>query len=293
MTSQQGPVLVVGASGPTGGEVVQALARRGAQIRGLSRSEEGGERAIAKGATDVGLADLRDTAALKRAMDGVSAAFYFCPRAAPDEAALGRSFIDVAAEAGVGRVVIISMMHSHAPIPNHRASLEVEEALSRAPIEYVVLQPAMFMQTFPSHEEIRESGWIGRPYPTDKLLSLVDLRDVADVAAKALLDRDLVNGTFELCSEGMVCIQDMARMLTEALGTEIQPRQITLDEWAAVRGETFASPHRRETYAAMFDYFAKYGYKGGNGLVLRHLLGREPTSYREFLARGGKTAPPA
>ncbi|CAB4925015.1 unannotated protein [freshwater metagenome] len=285
------PVLVVGASGPTGGEVVAALARRGARVRGLSRTEEGGALALAKGASEVGIADLRDGAALTKAMEGVGSAFYFCPRADPDEASLGRFFIDTAVAAGVQRVVIISMLHSHSPIPNHEASLQVEEKLARVPIEYVVLQPAMFMQTFPSNEQIRDWGWIGRPYPTDVLLSLVDLRDLAEVAARALLDDDMANGSFELCAPGMLSIADMAAILTDELGVPVEPREITIEEWAAVRGEGFESPHRRETYTAMFEYFAKYGFKGGNGLVLRHLLGRKPTSYRDFVARGGKTAP--
>jgi uncharacterized protein YbjT (DUF2867 family) len=270
---------------------VRALAARGARVRGLSRSEEGAARARAAGADEVAIADLRDVPALRKALTGVKAAFYFCPRADPDEAALGRQFIRTAEEAGAQRVVIISMIHAEAPIPNHQASLEVEEALARTPLEYVVLQPSMFMQTFPSLGQLRELGWIGRPYPVDKKLSFVDLADVGQVAARALVDDDLVNGCFELCSPGMVSVADMAAIVSEALGMPIEPRQITLEEWAVIRGETFSSPHRRETYAAMFDYFAKYGYKGGNGVVLRHLLGREPTTFREYIARGGKDVP--
>jgi uncharacterized protein YbjT (DUF2867 family) len=292
VTGDGGPVsLVVGASGPTGGHVVRALAARGARVRGLSRSQDGAARALAQGATEVAIADLRDTAALKTALTGVKSAFYFCPRADPDEAALGRQFIRIAEEAGAQRVVIISMLHAEAPIPNHQASLEVEEALARTPLEYVILQPSMFMQTFPGLAQLRELGWIGRPYPTSTLLSFVDLADVAQVAARALIDDDLVNGSFELCSHGMVSVQDMAEVVSEALGTRIEAREITLEEWAVIRGETFSSPHRRETYAAMFDYFAKYGYKGGNAVVLRHLLGREPTTFRDFIARGGKDVP--
>ena len=124
----------------------------------------------------------------------------------------------------------------------------------------------------------------------DKLLSFVDLRDVAEVAARALIRDDLVNGTFELCASGMLSIADVAGLVSAHLGKPIEAREITLEEWAAVRGEAFSSPYRREVYAAMFDYFRRYGYKGGNGLVLRHLLGREPTSFEQFVARGGKSA---
>lgn len=289
-TVAERPILVVGASGPTGGEIVRALSMRGARVRGLSRTSEGGEMARARGAAEGALGDLRDGRAMRQAMQGVRAAFYFCPRADPDEASLGRAFIDCAVASGVERVVIISMLHAEAPIPNHQASLQIEEALARTPIDYVVLRPAMFMQTYPSNAQIRDWKWIGRPYPIDVRLSLVDLRDIAEVAARALIDDSLVNGSFELCSPGMLTIRDMAEILSEELGTEVEPRQITIEQWADVRGESFSSPYRREVYQAMFDYFSCYGYKGGNGVVLSHLLGRAPTTYRQFVARGGKTA---
>jgi uncharacterized protein YbjT (DUF2867 family) len=226
-------------------------------------------------------------------MRGAAGAFYFSPRAEPDEASLGRAFIAAAERAGVPRVVVISMIQSHAPVPNHRASLEVEEALARTPLQTTVLQPGMFMQTLPSLEEISDYGWVGRPYPVDKPLTWVDLYDVAQVAARALMGDDLVNGTFELCAPGMLSIADVAQLMSAHLGRDIEAREITLDEWAAVRGEGFASPYRRETYAAMFEHFRHYGYKGGNATVLRHLLGREPTSFAQYIARGGKTAAPS
>jgi uncharacterized protein YbjT (DUF2867 family) len=287
------PFLVVGASGPTGGAIARAVAARGGVVRGLCRSDDSASRARERGAQETAIGDLRDVASLEAAMTGTAGAFYFSPRAEPDEASLGRAFIAAAERAGVPRVVIISMIQSHAPVPNHRASLEVEEALARSPLQTTVLQPGMFMQTLPSLEEISDYGWVGRPYPVDKPLTWVDLQDIAQVAARALIDDDMVNGTFELCAQGMLSIADVAALMSEHLGRDIEAREISLDEWAAVRGEGFASPYRRETYAAMFEHFRHYGYKGGNATVLRHLLGREPTSFQQYIARGGKSAVPA
>lgn len=216
-------------------------------------------------------------------MVGADAAFYFSPRAVPDEAALGRAFIGAAERAGVAKVVIISMMHPYAPIPNHQESLQVEEALSRSSVVGVVLRPAMFMQTLPPLTRVGELGWVGRPYPTDVRLAWVDFRDVAEVATRALLQRDLDNGGFELCSTGMLTIGAIGELMSDVSGKPIEAREITLEEWAVVRGEDFASPYRREVYREMFEHFANHGYKGGNSFVLRHLLGREPTSFRDYL----------
>jgi uncharacterized protein YbjT (DUF2867 family) len=285
-----GPFLVAGAPGPTGGKVVEALVHRGVKVRGLVRSEDGAERARAKGAQETALADLWDEAAVEEALRGCAGAFYFCPRAVPDEASIGRAFIAAAERAGVPRIVVISMIQAEAPVPNHRASLEIEEALGRSPLEATILKSAMFMQTLPSIEEIDASGWVGRPYPVDKKLSFVDQYDLAEVAAIALTEDHLVNGSFELCSNGMISIADVASHFSEALGKPIEAREITVDEWAAVKKEAFASPYRRETYMAMFEHFAAYGYKGGNSFVLTKILGREPASFPDYLARAG-TAP--
>lgn len=288
--ASSGPFLIVGASGPTGGLIARAVAARGGTVRGLCRSEASAERAIANGSHETAIGDLRDPASLVSAMQGTAGAFYFSPRAEPDEASLGRTFIAAAEQAGTPRVAIISMVQSHAPVPNHRASLEVEVALSSTPLEHVVLQPAMFMQTLPSLEQIDELGWVGRPYPVDVPLSWVDLGDIAEVAARALMEDEMVNGTFELCSRGMLSIRQIAELMSTHLGRSIEPRHITLEEWAAVRGESFSSPYRRECYAAMFEHFAHHGYKGGNAVVLSHLLGREPTPWALYIERGGQKA---
>jgi uncharacterized protein YbjT (DUF2867 family) len=286
-----GRVLVVGASGPTGGAVVRSVTGRGVIVRGLARSAAGETNARAAGADEVSHADLRDPQALRTALTGVDAAFYFSPRAVPDEAALGRAFIEAAEDAGVSRIVVISMIHSHAPIPNHQESLQVEEALARTAIASVVLQPGMFMQTLPRLDRIVELGWVGRPYPVDVPLAWVDFNDVAEVATQALLTSRMDNGAFELCSAGMLSIAEIGELMSAAHGAPIESREITLEEWAAVRGEDFSSPYRRECYAGMFDYFTKYGFKGGNSAVAEMLLGRPPVSWAEFLTRTKQNLP--
>ena len=278
-------MLVVGASGPTGGAVARAVARGGGVVRAIARTPASEAKAREAGASEVVTADLRDSQALETALQGVDAAFYFSPRAVPDEAALGRAFIGAAERAGARKVVIISMIHSHAPIANHQESLQVEEALGRSSLKGVVLQPGMFMQTLPSLDRISDLGWVGRPYPVDKQLAWVDFADVAEVAVRALLEDVMDNGSFELCSEGMLSIAEIAELMSEALDARIEAREITLEEWAAVRGEDFSSPYRRECYAQMFEYFARYGFKGGNSFVVSRLLGRSPTSFAAYLQR--------
>lgn len=284
-----GPFLVCGASGPLGGKVAEALARRGARVRGLARSEAGAQRALDNGAHEVAIGDLWDARVMKMALEGCRGAFYFSPRAVPDEAALGRAFIAAAERAGLDRLAVISMLQAEAPIPNHRASLEVEGALGRSPLKHTILRSGMFLQALPGIAEIATAGWIGRPYSVHRPLGVVDQYDVAEAAAMALTSESLLNGTFEVCSEGMVSLADIAHAASEILGKPIEARKITLEEWAREKGEAFASPYRRETYTSTFEHIDQYGFKGGNGFVLGHILGRPPTSVREYFARAGRS----
>jgi uncharacterized protein YbjT (DUF2867 family) len=283
-----GTYLIFGSSGPLGAKVVEAISRRGGRARGLVRSEAGAAQAREAGAVDIALADIRDEAAVEDSLRGCDGAFFFCPRAEPDEASIGRAFIAAAERAGVPRIAYVSMLNAEALIPNHMASLEVERALGMSNLEYTILRSGMFMQNLPRIEQIAEDGWVGRPYPVDAPLAVIDQYDLAEVAALSLTEDKLVNGNFELCAPGVTSFTEIAKLATEALGTPIQPREITLDEWAEVKGEGFGSPYRRETYIATFKYITDHGFGGGNGFVLSQILGREPTSFEHYFARGGR-----
>ena len=44
-------------------------------------------------------------------------------------------------------------------------------------------------------------------------------------------------------------------------------------------------PYEKEARTRMFRYYDAFGFQGGNGFVLRSLLGRAPTSYAQFLEK--------
>jgi uncharacterized protein YbjT (DUF2867 family) len=83
--------------------------------------------------------------------------------------------------------------------------------------------------------------------PVDARISIVDQHGVAEVAAIALMEDHLASGTFELSSQGMTSMAEIARTLSDPFGTPIEARQVTLADWAAEMREGFASPYRRET----------------------------------------------
>ena len=108
----------------------------------------------------------------------------------------------------------------------------------------------------------------------------VDYRDVAEVAAIAMTGSELSYGTFELCAPGMQDSHETAAILSEVLGRPITTVQMSLDQFAAQLPEgPFRDGMRR-----MMAHYDRYGLPGGNPLVLRAILGREPRSLKDYFA---------
>ena len=277
-----GTILAVGADGKFAGLVIPALAARGAHVRGLIQTADAADAVRAKGAAEVAIGDLRDDASLGRALNGVTSVFYIAPAFLSDEAKIGKAMVAAAIRAGVRRFVFSSVIHPVlSGLRNHAAKAPVEEAVLDSDLEYSFLHPTLFFQNYAaSWERIVKTGAVAEPWSTDTRFSRVDYRDVAEVAAIALTENRLLDGTFELCAEGALDRHGVAALAGEALGREIKAVRIDPDTLGSE-----AAPMR-----PMFNHYDRFGLRG-NTLTLRAILGREPRTLRAYfqeLAVAGK-----
>ena len=277
-------ILMVGASGKYAGYVLPALKERGATVRALVTSSEKRAGAITQGADEAVVGDLNDEQSLEIAAEGVDGVFHINPAFQPNEAELGVAMVHAAVAAGVTKFTFSSVIHpSISKMRNHSGKRPVEEALFESGLKFTVLQPTMFMQTIANGwTEVTERGTFSLPYPNSKRASYVDYRDVAEAAAIALTSDRLDYGTFELCAPGMVDRPELTQIMSEVLGRTVKPLEITFDEW--VKQAHIPEGSFRDGMERMYDDYAKYGFPGGNALVLRAVLNREPRTLREFLA---------
>ncbi len=268
-----GLILSVGADGQFAGLVVPELIRRGARVRGLVHTAKNEDKARANGATEIVVGDLRDRKSLDRAVEGVDGVFYIAPAFQKDEAQLGQNMVAAAIAAGVRRFVFSSVIHPVlSALSNHAAKAPVEEAVLNSNLEYTFLHPTLFFQNYAgSWPKILQSGVLAEPWSTETRFSRVDYRDVAEVAAIALVEDRLRNGTFELCAEGELNRHDVAAMIGEVLGRTIKAERVD----PASLGEA-SKPMR-----PMFDHYDKVGLVG-NPLTLRVILGRKPRTLRAY-----------
>ncbi len=275
-------ILMVGAAGKYAHDVLPALKARGATVKALVTSENKRAEAIAQGADQTVVGDLNDEQSLRTAAQGADGVFHLNPAFAPNEAELGVAMVNAAVAAGVKKFTFSSVIHpSISKMRNHSAKRPVEEALFESGLTFTVLQPTMFMQTLAGGwKEVIERSTFSLPYPNDKRASYVDYRDVAEAAAIALTSDQLDYGTFELCARGMLDRVELTRIMSKVLGRTITPVEITFDEWVK-RTRTPEGPFR-DGMQRMYADYAQYGFPGGNALVLRAILRREPRTLKDF-----------
>jgi uncharacterized protein YbjT (DUF2867 family) len=274
-------VLMVGATGRHAHWVLRELNQRGVSVRALVRNQQRADVARNNGAAEVAIGDLTEPATLSRAAAGMDGVFHIGPAHAAGEAQMGVAMVDAAAAAGVRKFVFSGVIHpSISAMTNHGAAkLPVEEALYSSELDFTVLQPARFMQNFePSWNDIVEHDRLAQPYSLSAKMCSVDYRDVAEVAAMAMTGDELSYGTFELSAPGMQDTYQTAEIVSEVLGRTVTAVQISLDQFASQLPEG----HFRDGMRRMMAHYDKHGLPGGNPLVLRSILGREPRSLKDY-----------
>jgi uncharacterized protein YbjT (DUF2867 family) len=276
-------VLAVGATGQFASLVVPELRSRGISVRALIRDPGQKDIAFAHGADETALGDLENPASLRHAVKGVDGIFHINPSFAPNEFTLGIAMLEAARSAGVRRFVFSGIIHpSILGLSNHASKLPVEEVLYQSGMNFTVLQPARFLQTLDGEwGEVLRLGRFAVPYSTSARVCYVDYRDVAEAAAIAFSTRRLDYGTFELCAPGMFSPVEVAAVMTETLGFTVKAVEIPFDEWANTAG--LPPGPKRTGMRHLYDDYDRHGFPGGNALVLREILQREPRTLADYV----------
>jgi uncharacterized protein YbjT (DUF2867 family) len=277
-------ILVVGAGGVFGRYVAPELIARSARVRGLVHHDRAEAVARSTGITDIARADLRDEKAVRRALEGVGGVFYIPPKFLPDEAEIGVRLVELAAIAGVERFVFSGVMYPFiTDMHNHHAKLPVELALVKSGMAFTILLPTNLMQSTEAFfwKKVLATGEYIEPWAQNKKSCYVDYRDVAEVAAKALTEDGLQFGVFDLTAAGMISREDIVVMMTEALGRRITTRTQSIDEWNEENMPP--DPVLRSAFSDIDRFYSRYGFPGGNDLVLRTILGRQPRTMRAYI----------
>jgi uncharacterized protein YbjT (DUF2867 family) len=203
----------------------------------------------------------------------------------PDEVEIAKLVLAEAAAAGVERFVYHSVLHPQAEeMPHHWNKLKVEELIFRCGLAFTICQPAVYMQNIRGYWSKIMQGHYPVPYDPESRLSLVDLEDIGNAAARILTENGHENAIYELCGIDSPSQSEIAAALSAVLGIDVQAERISLEKWERQAISAGLPGYMRETLIKMFVYYERYGLRGNPNSLIR-LLNRQPTSLAEFLRR--------
>ncbi|MFF5293982.1 SDR family oxidoreductase [Paractinoplanes globisporus] len=272
--------LVTGATGTVGAHVVRELQSRAADVRAFVRDP--GAAVAVLGDVEVAVGDFDDPASLRRAMKGVDRV-YLCAADGPRKVAHESAVIDIAAEAGVERIVKLSAMHAdpESALPAYRWHGEIEAHLIRSGIPAVILRPAFFMTNLLMIAGgVAQTGMLYAP-TAGRRVAMIDIRDVAAVAAITLVTDGHVEQRYDLTGPSPISFADVAVALTDATGRPVGSVDLT-EEQARTRFEGAALPDWLAAHlAGVFGVIRAGGFERATDDV-RVILGRPARDITAF-----------
>jgi uncharacterized protein YbjT (DUF2867 family) len=279
-------ILVTGATGTVGRQVIEQLVKRGADVRALVRDP-----AKANFPTGVAVAqgDLLDVDALRSAFSGVSTLFLL-NAVAPDEFTQALIALNLAREAGVERIVYLSVIHSdlYVNVPHFAGKFAVERMIEKMGFNVTILRPAYFMNNDLTIKDV-VTGYGVYPMPIgSKGLAMIDARDIGEVAAIELIRREqsatpLPLDRINLVGPDLLTGTGVAGIWSEVLG---RPIAYPGDDTAGFEKNLrqFMPSWMAFDMRLMSERFLTEGMipEPGDVARLTALLGRPLRSYRDF-----------
>jgi nucleoside-diphosphate-sugar epimerase len=115
-------------------------------------------------------------------------------------------------------------------------------------------------------------------------LSLVDLKDVAEVARLVLTEDGHSGATYELIGTKPMSQVEVAQILSDGLGREVTAERTPIEVWEQGALDVGLGTYAIETLMQMFLYYEHNNFVG-SPQILSRLLGRPPTTLAEVIER--------
>jgi uncharacterized protein YbjT (DUF2867 family) len=280
-------ILVIGSTGTIGSLVTQGLADAGAEVKALVR--QAGKRELPANVTEV-VADLTDVASMRVALSSMRTLFLL-NAVTPDEVTQALITLNLALEAGIERIVYLSVIHADkfTNVPHFTGKHTVERMIESFDMPATVLRPAYFMQNDRMVQQTIQNYSI-YPMPIGSAgVSMIDARDIADVAVAELLRRDKASTALEGVTLDLVGPQSLtgasvAKTWSAALGREIGyggDDLAAFEDQLASYGPTWLAYDMRLMMAGI----QTFGMQSTEGTVekLQTIIGHPLRTYEDFV----------
>ncbi|MBY4727402.1 MULTISPECIES: SDR family oxidoreductase [Burkholderia] len=279
-------ILVTGATGRVGRHVVHQLVERGADVRVLVRDPS---KADFPAAVSVVQGDMLDLDALRTAFAGVRTLFLL-NGVAGDEFTQALIALNLAREAGIERLVYLSVMHADrfVNVPHFAVKSGAERMIEQMGFGATILRPAYFME----NEWMVKDVIVGHgvyPMPIgSKGVAMVDVRDIAEVAAIELIRRNDAPGKLPVETLNLVGPDTLTGPQLASIWSEILGRPVAYggDDPAAFENNLAGFIPKWMAYEMrlMAERYVSDGMvpQAGDVERLTAILGRPLRTYRDF-----------
>ncbi|MGJ5042166.1 MULTISPECIES: NmrA/HSCARG family protein [unclassified Bradyrhizobium] len=287
-------ILVTGATGTVGRRVVEQLVRRGADVRALVRDP--GKANLPAG-VQIAQGDLLDVDSLRGAFSGVSTLFLL-NAVTPDEFTQALIALNLVREAGIERIVYLSVIHSdvYVNVPHFAGKFAVERMIEQLSLNATILRPAYFMNNdLAIKDVVLDYGVYPMPIGA-KGLAMIDVSDIGEIAAIELIRREQSAVPLPLDRINLVGPDTLTGADAAAIWSDVLGRTIAYGGDNTAQFETNLRQVMPSWMAfdmrLMAERFLTDGMVPDEGDVARltTLLGRPLRSYRDFVAEISATA---
>lgn len=263
-------ILVTGATGTVGRQVVAELVRRGERVRALTRDPA---KADFPAGVETVRADLTDPATLIPALEGVTGLHlitfggeYFAPLTT------GREIVALASKAGVQRITVLN---GGGPSP-------LQEAVEAGDVGWTLVMPVEFMaNALEWAEGVRTEDSVAEPF-VDRLSAMVHEADIGAVTAVALTEDGHAGRTYTLTGPETLTVRDKVRILAAARGREVALTELSAEQAA---GRWLGAGMDRETVAFLLDVYGNTPEVGRTVVdTVERVTGRPARTFAQWAA---------
>jgi len=215
-------ILITGATGNVGVELVKKLAGGRQRVRAFVH-RRASARSIALPGIEIIEGDFAQPAPFTRALAGIDRLFLLMPSSSEVEQQQ-RNFVDAARRSNVRHIVKLSQFAAdeNAPGRFQRYHGAVENYIRKSGIPFTFLRPNLFMQGLLNFRSVISSrGSLYAPAGNAKV-SVVDVRDIASIAARALTESGHEGKIYDITGPQALTHAEMADQLSWALAKPIK-----------------------------------------------------------------------
>lgn len=264
-------ILVIGASGTVGSQLVDILRQQGHQVlASTSKEAQTGQVKV----------DLVTGEGIQSAFQNIDRAFVLCPPGYADQYKLIAPVIQEAKRRGIKKLVLMTAMGANAndAAPFRKAELD----LIHSGIDYTIIRPNWFMQNFNTFwiQGIREKGKIFLPAGNSKT-SFIDSRDISEVAAAVLMNDKFNGQELDLTGPAALDHNEVATIISRVTGKDITYVDIAPKDF--VEGLVEAGlPKDYSEFLGLIMSFAKEGYNEHLTDNVKLVTGHGPRSFSTY-----------